>query len=143
MTWYVAGQKRSVRSSPGAGVAERRVVVQQRVEPHVEDVARDPTGPARPSVSFAAAERDVLQPALDERAAPRCGACRGMHEVGLLGVELLERLLERRQLEEPVLLLLARRAGSRGSGSVLPGSISFSALKSAQRGQYQPSYMPL
>ena len=41
--WKVAGQKRDGQILARAGVAERRVVVEQRVEPDVEDVARCPT----------------------------------------------------------------------------------------------------
>ena len=47
--WTVAGQKRSVRSSPGARVGERRVVVEERVDPDVDDLAVGPTAPALPS----------------------------------------------------------------------------------------------
>ena len=86
---------------------ERRVVVQQRVPPDVEDllgVPRDRDAPAE----AAAAERDVLQAALDERERLVVAHAR-LDEVGALGEQALERLLERRQPEEPVVLVLARQ----------------------------------
>ncbi len=52
MMWNVAGQKRSVRSSPSRRVAQRGVVVQERVEPDVEDVPSS-HGTGMPQRSFA------------------------------------------------------------------------------------------
>ena len=53
MMWNVAGQNVLGQVLAVAGEAERRVVVEQRVEPDVEDVRRRPTGPATPQVIFA------------------------------------------------------------------------------------------
>ena len=85
--------------------AERGVVVQQRVEPDVEDVARVPRDRDAPR-ELRARERDVLQAALDERQRLVVADARG-DEVGLLGVERLEALLEGAQGEEVVLLAVA------------------------------------
>ena len=87
-----------------ARVGERRVVVEQRVDPDVDDlrlVPRHGHAPLEPG----AAEREVAQAALDERERLVVAVAR-RDEVGPLGVELLERLLEGRQPEEPVVLLL-------------------------------------
>jgi hypothetical protein len=48
MTWSVAGQNVSRQVLAVAGEGERGVVVEQRVEPDVEDV-RGSHGPRRPS----------------------------------------------------------------------------------------------
>ena len=88
----------------GAGVAERRVVVEQRVEPDVEDVIGVPRHGHAPLQPLAA-ERDVLQPRGDE--GQRLVVARRRHdEIGALRVQALELLLEGRELEEPVLLLV-------------------------------------
>ena len=87
-----------------AGVAQRRVVVEERVDPDVDDlrlVPRHRHAPLEPG----ARQRHVAQAALDERerlvvAVPR------RDESGPLGVQPLERLLEGGQPEEPVVLLL-------------------------------------
>ena len=88
----------------GIGEGQRRVVVQQRVEPDVEDVAGVPRDLDAPG-QLGAAEADVVQAARDERVrlvVPRARA----DELGLVRVQLLELLLEGGELEEPVLLLL-------------------------------------
>ena len=88
-----------------ARVGQRRVVVQERVHPHVDHllvVPRDRHAPGDPR----ARQREVAQPALDERQRLVVARARA-HEVRPLGVQLLEPLLERRELEEPVLLVLA------------------------------------
>ena len=84
---------------------ERRVVVEQRVEPDVEDVRGIPRDLDAPG-ELGAAERDVVEAARDERAR-LVGARRGRDEVRAVGVEPLELLLEGGEPEEPVLLLLA------------------------------------
>jgi len=56
----------------------------------------------------------------------------------MLGVDLLEALLEGGELEEPVLLLLELERDLVDRAE-LPSRISFSTLKSAHRAQYQPS----
>ena len=69
MMWNVAGQKRVGQVLAVAREGERRVVVEQRVEPDVEDVARGPTAPATPQVSLARLRRDVVRPpVMNERA---------------------------------------------------------------------------
>ena len=84
---------------------ERRVVVEQRVEPdveHVRGIPRDLDAPGE----LGAAERDVVEAAGDERAR-LVEARRRRDEAGVRRVELLELILEGREAEEPVLLLLA------------------------------------
>ena len=85
--------------------AQRRVVVQERVEPDVEHVARVPRHRHAPR-ELGARERDVLQAALDERERLVVADAR-RDEVGVLLVELLEALLEGAQREEVVLLAVA------------------------------------
>ncbi len=83
-------------------IGERRVVVEERVPPDVDDllgVPGDGNAPAQPC----ARERHVAQTTLDERER-LVGAETGLDEVGTVGVELLEALLEGGELEEPVLL---------------------------------------
>ena len=90
---------------PVAGEAERGDVVEQRVEPDVEDlvgIPRDRDPPLQPR----ARERDVLQPLGDERARLVAELARE-DEVRVLRRELLELLLEAREAEEPVVLALA------------------------------------
>ena len=84
---------------------ERRVVVQERVEPDVEDVVRVPRDLDAPG-QLGAAEADVIEAAGDERARLVVAVARA-HQLRLVRVELLEPLLEGGELEEPVLLLLA------------------------------------
>ena len=81
-----------------------RVVVQERVEPDVEDVALVPRHLDAPG-QLGAAERDVVEAAVDERQRLVVAGAR-RHEVRPLGVQRLEALLEGRELEEPVLLAL-------------------------------------
>ena len=86
-------------------VAERRVVVEQGVEPDVDHLVRVP-GHRHPPLQRRPGQRDVLQSLPDEGerlVAPEVGN----DEIGTLGVEPLEVALERGQLEEPVVLLLA------------------------------------
>ena len=104
MMWN-AGQNVSVRSSPSRAKRQRRVVVEQRVEPDVEDVVRVPRDLDAPG-DLRAAEADVVQAAGDERERLVVALARA-HEVRPLGVQLLQRLLEGGQPEEPVLLALA------------------------------------
>ena len=87
------------------GERERRVVVQERVEPDVEDVGRVPRHLDAPG-QLGTAEADVIEPAGDERARLVVAVARA-HPLRLVRVELLEALLEGGELEEPVLLLLA------------------------------------
>jgi hypothetical protein len=87
-----------------AGVAEGRVVVEQRVEPDVEDVLGvprhgDAPGELRPR------QRHVVETAGDERQRLVVALAR-LHEVGLVAEEALEIVLEAREPEEPVVLLL-------------------------------------
>ncbi len=85
-------------------VGERRVVVEEGVDPDVDDlrlVPRHRHAPLEPRP----AERDVLEAALDERERLVEAHLRD-HEVRAFRVEPLERLLERRQPEEPVVLHL-------------------------------------
>ena len=103
--WKLAGQKRSVWSCLAGAEGERRVVVEERVEPHVEDVLGIPRDLDAPG-QLGAAEADVLQPAADE-AERLVVALPGGDEVGPVGVQLLQLLLEAGEPEEPVLLLLA------------------------------------
>ena len=105
MTWKSAGQNDVRLVGAVVGEGERRVVVEQRVEPDVEDVLGVPRDRHAP-VELRAAERDVLQPAGDERARLVEAHLRE-HEVRLAVVELLELRLEGREAEEPVLLALA------------------------------------
>ena len=102
-----------------AGEAERRVVVEQRVEPDVHALLGVP-GQRQAPFQRRPRERDVLQPLLDE--GDRLVAAEvGDDEVGLLLVERFEPLLEGGEPEEPVLLadLLERdlvdRAGVAGA----------------------------
>ncbi len=88
------------------GIRERGVVVQKRVEPHVEDVLGIPRHLHTPREPVAR-ERNVAQPRADE--GERLVVARARRdEVGALGVEPLERLLEVRELEEVRVLALAR-----------------------------------
>ena len=98
---------------------ERRVVVEQRVEPDVEDVARVPRDLDAP-VELRAAERDVVQAAADERERLVVAVARA-DEVGPLGVELLERLLEARRAGRTSSPRARGRAGSGGSGTCCLG----------------------
>src|SRR5439155_8041407 len=87
-------------------VRERRVVVEESVEPDVEDlglVPRHGYAPAEPGPS----EGDVVEAALDERERLVVSGGRSSDEARALGVQTLERLLERRQPEEVVVLDLA------------------------------------
>ena len=87
-----------------ARVGERRVVVEQGVDPDVDDlrvVPRHGHAPLEPR----AAQRDVAQPAPEERVR-LVVAVAGGDEAGPIGVQLLERLLEGGEPEEPVVLLL-------------------------------------
>jgi len=120
-------------------VAERRVVVEERVEPDVDHLVGVP-GDGHPPLQGRPGERDVLQALLDEGERLVAPEVR-RDELGPLLVEALEIRLEGGQLEEPVLLLLLV-SGILWIGQVLSGPISDSVLKSAQRGQYQPSYIP-
>ena len=88
------------------GIGQRRDVVQQRVEPHVEDLRVVPRHRHAP-LQLGPCERNVLESLGDERPCLVEVALRH-HEVGSVGVQLLELLLKARQREEPVLLLLAR-----------------------------------
>ena len=88
-----------------ARVGERRVVVEERVDPDVDHLRLVPRH-GHPPLQARAAEREVAQAALDERER-LVVAVRGRDQVGALGVQPLERLLEGRQPEEPVVLLLA------------------------------------
>ena len=87
-----------------AGVGEGGVVVEERVDPDVDHLRLVPRHRHAP-LQAGAAERDVAQAALDERERLVVAVLRG-DEPGPLGVELLERLLEGGQPEEPVVLLL-------------------------------------
>jgi hypothetical protein len=89
----------------GTGVAERRVVVQQRVEPHVEDVTRVPRDLDAPRQATSR-QRYVLEPLSDERVRLVEVMARH-HEVGPVAIELLERRLEAREAKEVVLLGVA------------------------------------
>src|SRR4051794_4448148 len=87
-----------------ARVTERGVVVEQRVDPDVDDlrlVPRHRHAPADPG----AAEREVLEALPDERER-LVVALLGADPFRPLGVQPLELLLEGRQPEEPVVLLL-------------------------------------
>ena len=86
-------------------VAERRVVVEQRVEPDVDHLVRVP-GHRHPPLQRRPGERDVLESLPDEGERLVAAEVRD-DEIRALGVEPLEVALERRELEEPVLLLLA------------------------------------
>src|SRR5664280_3543627 len=78
----------------GPGVAERGVVVEQRVEPDVEHVTLVP-GHGHAPLQALARERHILQARGDERAG-LVEMAPGHDEVRVLGVQALERLLERR-----------------------------------------------
>ena len=87
-----------------ARVGERRVVVEERVPPDVDHLLGVPRH-RHPPGELRARQRDVLEPAPDER--ERLVAAKvGPHELGPLGVEALERLLKGAEAEEPVLLAL-------------------------------------
>ena len=101
----VAGHSSAVRSRVARAERERRVVVEQRVEPDVEDVRGIPRDLDAPG-ELGAAERDVVEAAGDERAR-LVEARRRERRSRAVGVELLELLLEGGEPEEPVLLLLA------------------------------------
>ena len=87
-----------------ARVGERRVVVEEGVPPDVDDLVGVPRHRHAPG-ELRARERDVLEPAADERERLVAAKIRA-DEVGPFGVQPLERLLERAQPEEPVLLAL-------------------------------------
>ena len=61
------------------------------------------------------------------------------HEVGLVGVELLELLLEGARAGRTSSPPARASSGMRWIGQRVAVPISASVLKSAQRGQYQPS----
>ena len=84
---------------------QRRVVVEERVEPDVEDVALVPRHGHAPG-DPRAGQGDVVQALLDERERLVVAVAR-QDPVGALLEQPLERLLEGREPEEPVLLLLA------------------------------------
>ena len=63
-------------------VAERGEVVEQRVEPDVDHLARVPGQRALPRSASAARARRPARPPLDERRAPRCGGSRGARSRG-------------------------------------------------------------
>ena len=88
----------------GARVGQRRVVVQQRVDPDVDHLRLVPRDGHSP-LQAGAGQRYVEQAALDERERLVVAVLR-RHEVGPFGVEALERLLKGGQSEEPVVLLL-------------------------------------
>ena len=88
-----------------AGVGQRRVVVEERVDPDVDHLRLVPRH-RHPPLEARAGQRDVAQSALDERERLVVAVLR-RDEAGAVGVELLERLLEGRQPEEPVVLLLS------------------------------------
>ena len=90
---------------PRAGVGQRRVVVEERVDPDVDHLRLVPRHRHSP-LQARAGERDVAQAALDERERLVVAVLR-RDEAGPLGVELLERLLEGGHPEEPVVLLLS------------------------------------
>ncbi|MBG9885357.1 hypothetical protein ABE10_01900, partial [Bacillus toyonensis] len=84
-------------------VPDRGGIVQQRVDPHVDDMRRVPRQRNAP-VEGRARDREVFQPLRDERDhLVACGV--GAHEVGLGLVELQQAVLELAELEEVVLLL--------------------------------------
>ncbi len=84
------------------GVADRGAVVDQRVEPHVGDVAVVPRERDAPR-DRRAADREVEQPLLDE--AQHLVALPGrLHRLGMLGVVLEQAVLVAREPEEVVLL---------------------------------------
>ena len=90
-----------------ARVGERGVVVQQRVEPHVEDVLAVPRHAHAPG-EFVPRQGNVAQPRADER--QRLVVARARRdEVLALGVQLEQALLKGGQGEEVVLLLLPRQ----------------------------------
>ena len=101
MTCRSAGHHRSNICAIGAE-ADRRRVVDQRVEPDVDDarrIERQRDAPRLPG----AADRDVLEPAFDQPqdlVAPDVG----LQELGMRGEVIEQRLLILRQPEEVVLL---------------------------------------
>ena len=100
------GPERVCQVDARTGVGERGVVVEQRVEPHVEDVLLIPRHGHAPGQPVAR-ERNVAQARADER--QRLVAPRARRHEGLaLGIEAFERVLKRGELEEVVVLLLAR-----------------------------------
>ncbi len=106
-------------------VAERGDVVQQRVDPDVGDVflrRRDRNAPRERR----ARDGQVPQAALDERVTS-LRRVYGLHEPGMLLVELEQPVLELRQLEEPVVLLdeldLATALGAHAIGELVLGPV--------------------
>ncbi len=87
-----------------AGIREGRVVVEEGIDPDVDDLGLVP-GNGHPPLEPGATEGDVEQAALDERESLVVAVLR-RDEVGLVGVQALERLLKCGQPEEPVVLLL-------------------------------------
>ena len=101
-----------------AGEGERRVVVEQRVEPDVEDVRRVPRDLDAPG-DLRPAERDVLEAAVDERERLVRAAAR-RDPVGPLGVERLQPVLEASTARRTSSPRARGRAGCGGSGTCCP-----------------------
>ena len=94
----------------GPRIRQRAEVVDQRVDPDVDDLVLIPRNRDTPRLS-GSAEAEVLEPALDE--APRLVSAEvGQDEVRPLVVELQQRLLVAREPEEVVLLLDPLRDGA-------------------------------
>src|SRR5919201_68381 len=92
-----------------ARVGERTQVVDQRVDPDIDDLLLVPRNGHAPGLARAA-EPEVLQAAGDERARLVVAEPR-QDEVGPRVIQLEQRLLERREPEEVVLLLDPLRLG--------------------------------
>jgi hypothetical protein len=116
-------------------VAERGDVVQERIDPHVRDVAvgeRERHAPRE----VGARDREVLEATLhegDDFVAPRVR----LHELGIRRVELEQPLAELRELEEPVVL-----ADVLDLASALRAHAALELLLGPERlvgTQYQPS----
>ena len=103
-----------------ARVGERRVVVEEGVEPDVHHLARDPTAAARPSVRFGRDSETSCEPALDER--ERLVAAEvGHDEVGPLLVEPLELGSWNEESRKNQFSSRSRSSGISWIGQVLPG----------------------
>ena len=105
-----AGHRRAVRSSPGTRVRERGGVVDERVDPDVDRLARVP-GQRYAPVDGLARDRDVLQTALDVRS-HLVEARLGQHERRIRGIALEQRIGVGGEAEERVALLREDRDGA-------------------------------
>ena len=115
----VVGGPVAVEAGAVVGIADRGAVVDQRVEPHVRDVALVPRQRDAPR-DRRAADREVEQALLDQ---PEhlVALARGLHRLGMLGVVREEAVLVAREAEEVVLLgdVLDDRAVDRAALAVV------------------------